>query len=369
MRWTAAVLCLLAVAMSSASAVANPPPPPRVAVTVQRDAALEARLRDELDSAGYPTVSLGEGDVVSSDDLALDDDIAIVLLVHTHAEGYEVWLQEPATGSTVIREVMNTLDLSAVALRAVELVRVAVLEQKRRGAPPEAPNDGPAPATPQPSVPVEPVPPPRPAPQPAPPRMASPPATTLPSPVRYPYQPEPPAPPPLGSVELCTVWFHDVQGGDSSAGIEASGGVFYPRRLQTRVRARYMLSMPTLIMGETGTIDTSMGQVGASIALHSTDPAAIVSPFLEAGVDFLWLYVRGTPNLPLLRGLRKNAYGAYPHVGPGISVGSDDFPLRLRAHVSIGANVPRLRLILLDEGQTWGWPVVEGALGVQYLIP
>lgn len=364
MRSLPVVIGLMAVILVSSLAPASP----RVAIAVEQDPALEDRLADELISAGYRTTSIPKGDAASPMAPASDDDIAIVLIARAHDGGYELWLRERATQDTVIRELVRTRDLSAVALRAVELVRVAVLEQKQRR-PPRSVRDETLvpekPATPEPRRPALEVHPPAPTPGPSddlPPRRLEP----DPSPYRQPGSPPPVA---LGSVELSGVWFHDAAGGQTSAGLEASGGIFYPRWVETRLRARYLLFMPSLAVGGAGTIDTRLTQAGVAVALHSVDPTASVSPFLEVGADFLWLNVRGNPSSPTLLGLRKNAFGVYPHVGPGVTIGDASFPLRLRAHLAIGAAVPRQRLIIVDDSRTWGWLTVDGTIGVQYLIP
>lgn len=370
--WSTALIVLTVFAMVTPTTRALSQPSPQVAVVVQQDAELEARLRDELDTTGFLTIALLPEDAERTARPGLEADVAVVLWATSRDGGYELWLRDRATGDTVIREVVASRDVSAVALRAVELVRVAMLERKT----PKPQLEQPKPDA-EPQAPSPPISPPRP---PEMPRALSNPAP----PVMPVWRPTPrngskgQPPTVFGSVELSAIWFHDASGGDSSAGIEASGGLFYPRLVQTRLRARYLLYMPSLPVGESGTMDTRSAQAGVAMAFHSVDPTANISPFLEVGADLLWLQTRGTlapgwfqtmsPRTPLFLGTPDDSFRFYPHVGVGLSLGIAPFPIRVRTQLAVGVAVPAQRLYLAHQSRTWARSIVEGTLGLQYLI-
>lgn len=284
-----------------------------------------ARLRAELDALGLEVVEM-ELDPENRSPTALDDlarkvgAFAAVRLVPS-VNGAEVWVADRITGKTVLREVVvgrhQTAD-DIVALRAVELLRVSLLELRMPRAEPQ-------------------------------PEVAARVQELVPAtePATYPFE---------ATVGPAV----STSPGGLTAALQGFLALRYNLPELLAIEAFAMLpTFSTRIGTDQGQADVSIGMAGLGLQLRLSERT--IRTRVGAGAAAVLLRMNGSPNPPyqgrsdsIVSGAPFVSFGLARDLGPSLALG---------AEVIAGAAVPR-PVIEFAGGQvaTWGRPFACAAL-------
>jgi hypothetical protein len=295
---------------------------------------LAARIEAELVAAGLPPRRVTIAGEASPEELA-----AIVEAAHAEgairvedAASAEVWIVDPATGRTRLRQSLaaepSPAITAVIALRTVEFLRASLLP-----APPPR-----APASPAPAAPAAPV------------------AVALATP--------PPAAAPPRRLRVGLAPAVIASAGGVGAGLSGALTISVPVAARFGVEALGVLPLrPGSLETSEGTSQLSATMGGAGAWLRAAAGGRWSS---DVGVGALAAVVRvtGAARAPYV-GESHRATGAVPYLRAGASLGLASW-LALRADVIVGALLPR---VVVESGgrdaASWGRPLGAVLLGLQ----
>jgi hypothetical protein len=315
------------------SPAAADPARPIVAIVGRPDDAFVRTVSAELESLGWSSVIVDQESQPPSR-AALENAArgakAIAAIRGVPSEGgVEIWIADRVTGKTVLRQVDAEEGRAgagtALALRAVELLRASLLETSMRSRPRgevPPPDEGPSPEDPG-RDPVE-----------SPPRLRV----------------------ALGAGPLAT------PGIGPAAALDVGLAVMPLEHLGIVGFMSVPLSSANL-SSPLGTADVTAMPFGGGARLAPRARDATWSPMLEAGVMGAWIKTGGTPTTAGYSGFSVSTVlaGAYGKAGVAVAVTP---ALRLRLDVLVGGFARRVSIRFAgSELLRWGEPIVLPTLG------
>ncbi|XXX72794.1 hypothetical protein WMF30_34610 [Sorangium sp. So ce134] len=379
--WTLG-LCLLAASEARAAPPEPPPEPPRpkvVLIADRRTDPIMARVYAELAALGFTVVVVRGGAAPPSrgpiEAGAPEAGAAAEIRVTEVPGGVDVSIVHGATGKSVQRTVLAD-DPPTVAIRAVELLRASLLEERS----PE-PSRGELAADPEARIAVDaPRPPPAgPAPVAAAPRPPARPAPVAAARPRVGGASRAPAPPPPGpgatrsapatfGVGAAPGLLWSAGGLPASPMVDVSGYAMIGSRLGLSSFVQIPLSSADR-EGKEGTrrARVALAALGVRVPLGPIDAAWL--PSVGAGLAAAWLHVEGEGRSPEYAGRSEDALAVAPYLRAGISFAP--IPrLRISEHFLAGIAVPRVAIDAAGRAaDTWGRPFLGASLGVEVVLP
>ncbi|WP_437927588.1 hypothetical protein WMF37_52695 [Sorangium sp. So ce291] len=362
-------ICFLVAAEARAAPPEPPPEPPRpkvVLIADRRTDPIMARVYAELATLGFTVVVVrGGADPPSHGPIetsALEAGAAAAIRATEVPGGVDVSITDGATGKSVQRTVMAD-DPATVAVRAVELLRVSLLEVRSpRPSRDEVGADPGARAVAD-------------AQQPPPARAA--PADT-PRPHAGGTSVAPPPPPARrGATRRAPATFGlgaapgvlwSAGGVPASPMLDVSGYAMIWSRLGLSTFVQIPLGSVSR-EGKEGArhVRVALAALGVRSPLGPTDAAWL--PSVGAGLAAAWLHVEGEGRSPEYVGTAKDAFALAPYLRAGLSFAPVSC-LRISEQLIAGIAAPRIVIDAAGRAaDAWGRPFLGASLGVEVVLP